>query len=259
MSSLRPQHRLDGSVTAHVVNNLNVVKPPAGKPALISVIEAETLFHELGHGLHGLLSQVTYPSLSGTSVPRDYVEFPAQFMEHYVTQPVVLRQFARHAQTGEAMPDALIERFIAASKYNQGFATTEFLASALIDQRYHALIPEQARNIDPDAFERQAMSELGALAQIPMRHRSPHFAHIFAGGYSAAYYAYLWSEVLDADGFAAFQETGDIFDPATAARLKQHVYSRGDSLDWADGYRAFRGNDPSVDALLRNRGFPTPR
>lgn len=256
MSSLRPQHRLDGAVTAHVVNNLNVAKPPPGKPALISVIEAETHFHELGHALHGLLSQVTYPSLSGTSVPRDYVEFPAQFMEHYVTQPAVLRQFAKHAQTGEAMPDALIERFIAASKYNQGFATTEFLASALVDQRYHALSPEQARDIDPDAFERQAMAELGALEQIPMRHRSPHFAHIFAGGYSAAYYAYLWSEVLDADGFAAFQETGDIFDAATAARLKQHVYSRGDSRDWAEGYRAFRGADPSVDALLRNRGFP---
>lgn len=255
MASLRPQHRLDGPVTAHVTNTLNVAKPSPGRPALISMTEATTLFHELGHALHGLLSDVRYPSLSGTNVPRDYVEFPAQFMEHYVTQPQVLEQFARHVDTGEPMPEALMQRFIAASRFNQGFATVEFLASALVDQRYHALTPDQAQGLDPVAFEREAMREIGALEQIPMRHRSPHFAHIFGGGYSAAYYSYMWSEVLDADGFEAFEETGDIFDPATAERLLRHVYSRGDSRDWMQAYVDFRGREPSVEALLRNRGL----
>lgn len=255
MSSLRPQETLDGPVNAHVVNNLNLTKPAEGQTATISVTEAETLFHELGHGLHGLLSQVTYPTLSGTLVPRDYVEFPAQFLEHYVLQPEVLNQFALHAETRQPMPAELQQRFIAASKFNQGFATVEFLASALVDQMYHALTPEQAAGIDPKAFERDAMAQLGALPQIPMRHRSPHFSHIFAGGYSAGYYAYLWSEVLDSDGFAAFKETGNIFDPAGAARLREFVYSRGDTLDWNEAYRAFRGKDASTAPLLRQRGL----
>lgn len=255
MSSLRPQETLDGAVTAHVVNNLNLTKPADGQPATISITEAETLFHELGHGLHGLLSQVTYPTLSGTLVPRDYVEFPAQFLEHYVLQPEVLNQFALHAETRQPMPADLQQRFIAASKFNQGFATVEFLASALVDQMYHALTPEQAAGIDPKAFERDALAQLGALPQIPMRHRSAHFSHIFAGGYSAGYYAYLWSEVLDSDGFAAFRETGNIFDPAAAARLREFVYSKGDTLDWNEAYRAFRGKDASTAPLLQQRGL----
>jgi len=255
MSSLRAQSTLDGPVTAHVTNNLNLSKPPLGKPATISMTEAETLFHELGHALHGLLSQVRYPSLSGTNVPRDYVEFMAQFMEHYVLQAEVLTQFARHGETGEPMPAALRDRFIAASKFNQGFATCEFLASALVDQMYHALSGDAAVGIEPLAFEAAAMERLGALRQIPMRHRSTHFNHIFAGGYSAGYYSYLWSEVLDADGFEAFQETGDIFHPATAKRLEAHVYSRGNTVDWMEGYKAFRGKAPSVEALLKNRGL----
>jgi len=255
MSNWRPQQRLDGEVTAHVVNNLNVPKPPAGEPALISITEAQTLFHELGHGLHGLLSNVTYPSLSGTSVPRDYVEFPAQFMEHYVLQPQVLKTYAKHAETGAAMPDALIERMLKAQQFNQGFATVEFVASALVDQRFHALTAAQSKNLDAAKFERDAMQDLGALEQIPMRHRSPHFSHVFGGGYSAAYYAYLWSEVLDSDGFAAFLETGDIYDPATAKRLKQHVYSAGNSVDWMTGYKNFRGREPDVQALLKGRGL----
>lgn len=255
MTSYRSQNRLDGDVTAHVVNNLNVPKPAPGEPALISLGEANTLFHELGHGLHGLLSNVTYPSLSGTAVPRDYVEFPAQFMEHYLLQPQVLRQFARHAETDEPISDELIERVVNASMFNQGHATLEFVASALVDQRYHALSAEQAASLDPREFEREAMADIGAPRQIPMRHRSTQFAHIFGGGYDAAYYAYMWSEVLDADGFAAFTETGDIFDPETAARLKQEVFSRGNTVDWAEGYRAFRGRDPAVEPLLRNRGL----
>ncbi|MEZ6014668.1 MAG: M3 family metallopeptidase [Planctomycetota bacterium] len=255
MSSLRAQHRFDGHVTALVTNNLNLSKPPAGRPTTLSVTEARTLFHELGHALHGLLSDVRYPSLSGTAVARDYVEFMSQFMEHYVTQPAILDQFALHGETGEPMPAALRERFIAASRFNQGFATCEFLASALIDQMYHALTGDDALGVDAAEFEARALAELGALPEIPMRHKSAHFTHIFAGGYSAGYYSYMWSEVLDADGFAAFEEAGDIFDTATATRLKAHVYSRGNTLDWMTGYVAFRGRQPAVEPLLRNRGL----
>jgi len=255
MANYRPQQNFEGAVTPQVVNNLNVPKPKPGEPALVSMTETITLFHELGHGLHGLLSNVTYASLSGTSVPRDYVEFPAQFMEHYVMQPQVLKEFALHATTKEPISDELIERMRRADKFNRGFATIEFVASALVDQRFHALSPEQASQIDPDQFEREAMAELGALKQIPMRHRSPHFSHVFGGGYAAAYYAYMWSEVLDADGFAAFTETGDIFNPEMAKRLKDNVYSRGNTIDWTQGYVAFRGREPAVDSLLRNRGL----
>lgn len=255
MASYRPQNRLDGDVRPQVVNNLNIPKPPAGQPALISVTEATTLFHELGHALHGLLSDVKYPSLSGTAVPRDYVEFPAQFMEHYVLQPQMLKEFARHVHSDEPMPDALIEQLLNSRKFDQGFATVEFVASALVDQRFHALSPEQAKDLDAARFEREVMAELGALPQIPMRHRSPHFSHVFGGGYSAAYYAYMWSEVLDADGFAAFEETGDIFDPETAARLRDRVYTRGNTLDWMRAYTEFRGREPAVEPLLRGRGL----
>lgn len=255
MANYRPQNNLDGDVRPQVVNNLNIAKPPAGKPALISVTEAITLFHELGHGLHGLLSNVKYPSLSGTAVPRDYVEFPAQFMEHYVLQPQVLREFAKHVETGEAMPDELIEKINQAETFNQGFATVEFLASALVDHRFHRLGAAEAANVDPQAFERDALTAIGALPEIPMRHRTSHFSHVFGGGYSAAYYAYMWSEVLDSDGFAAMEETGDIFHPEVAKRLKDWVYTRGNTIDWSEGYRGFRGKDPTVDALLRNRGL----
>jgi len=255
MASYRAQSRLDTPITAHVVNNLNVPKPPEGQPALISLTEATTLFHELGHALHGLLSNVKYPSLSGTSVPRDYVEFPAQILEHYVLQPPVLKEFALHHQTKQPMSDALIARLLESEKFDQGFATVEFVASALVDQRFHALTPEQAASVDAAEFERTALAELGAIEEIPMRHRSTQFSHVFGGGYSAAYYAYMWSEVLDSDGFAAFVEAGNIFDPATAARLKDWVYSRGNTVDWSEAYRNFRGRDPDVNALLENRGL----
>lgn len=255
MSSLRSQSALDGPVTAHVTNNLNITKPPPGSPVTLSPTEARTLFHELGHALHGLLSDVRYESLSGTSVSRDYVEFMSQFMEHYLTEPEVLEAFARHVESGAPMPVELRERFIAASRFNQGFATCEFVASALVDQLFHGLQGEAARDVDPLAFEASALARLGALPEIPMRHRSAHFAHVFAGGYSAAYYSYLWSEVLDSDAFEAFNEAGDIFDPETARRLKAHVYSRGNTLEALDGYAAFRGRAPAVEPLLRNRGL----
>lgn len=256
MSSLRRQSTLEGPVTPQVTNNLNYNKPPAGQKTLLSYDDAETLLHEFGHGLHGLLSNVTYASLSGTAVPRDFVEFPAQFMEHYLGQPALLKQFAKHYRTGEPMPDALIAKLKAAGTFNQGFATVEFLASALVDKAYHMLTPEQAAGIDPARFEQETLARYGMLPEMVMRHRSPHFSHVFAGGYSAGYYSYMWSEVLDADGFAAFKESGDIFNPALAERLTKYVYSSGGTLEPMQAYVGFRGAEPSVRALLENRGFP---
>jgi peptidyl-dipeptidase Dcp len=255
MSSFQRQHKLDGGALPHVINVMNISAPPAGQPALISFDDAITLFHEFGHGLHGLLSDQTYPSISGTAVARDFVEFPAQFMEHYMTQPYVLKRFALHVETGEPMPDALIERLLASRTFNQGFATVEFLASAFVDMAFHQLSPEQAANLDVAAFERDTLASIGLIDEIVMRHRSPHFSHVFAGGYPAAYYSYMWSEVLDADGFAAFLEAGDIFDPTLAARLKANVYAAGNSRPPMEAYVAFRGREPDVRALLENRGL----
>jgi len=255
MSSFQRQHKLDGGALPHVINVMNISEPPAGQPALMSFDDAVTLFHEFGHGLHGLLSDQTWPSISGTAVARDFVEFPAQFMEHYLTQPYVLKTFAVHHETGEPMPEELIARLLDSRTFNQGFATVEFLASAFVDQAFHRLTLEEAQDLDVAAFERAELDAIGMPREIVMRHRSPHFSHIFAGGYPAAYYSYMWSEVLDADGFAAFLETGDIFDPELARRLKTYVYSAGNSRPPMDAYVAFRGREPTVDALLRNRGF----
>ena len=255
MSSYRTQESFDGAVTAHVVNVLNVPAPPEGETATLSLDDAITLFHELGHGLHGLLSNVSYPSIAGTAVSRDWVEFPAQFMEHYVLQPEILNRFATHVEHGGSMPVELQERLVASRTFNQGFATVEFLASGFVDMDFHALTAGDAKGIDVAAFEAKALERLGAIPEIPMRHRSPHFAHIFAGGYSAGYYSYLWSEVLDSDGFDAFVETGDLFHPATAERLKTYVFSSGNLRPPAEAYAAFRGRDPVVEPLLRNRGF----
>ena len=177
-------------------------------------------------------------------------------MEHYLAQPELLKQFAKHYRTGEPMPDALIAKLKAAGTFNQGFATVEFLASALVDKAYHMLTPEQAAGIDPARFEQETLARYGMLPEMVMRHRSPHFSHVFAGGYSAGYYSYMWSEVLDADGFAAFKETGDIFNPALAQRLEQYVYSAGGMREPMEAYVGFRGAEPSVRALLENRGFP---
>jgi peptidyl-dipeptidase Dcp len=255
MSSYRTQQYLGGKRTPVVVNVCNFNKPQAGSPALLSYDDAETLFHEFGHALHGLLSSVTYPRLSGTSVPTDFVEFPSQVYEHWLGQRQILEKFAVHYETGEVIPSALLEKLMAARNFNQGFATVEFLASAFVDMDVHSLTEASANTFDIDAAEQETLSRLGMLPEIVCRHRPTHFSHIFAGGYSAGYYSYMWSEVLDADGFEAFKETNNIFDPETAKRLRQHVYSAGGTRDPMELYVAFRGREPDVQALLRNRGF----
>lgn len=258
MSAFRSQRRLGGDTRPIIVNVMNFAKggegAGEGAPTLLSFDDARTLFHEFGHALHGLLSDVTYPSLAGTSVSRDFVEFPSQLFEHWLEQREVLSRFARHYETDEPIPDALIDRILASRKFNQGFATVEYVSSALVDLDFH-LLPS-ADNLDVVAFERASLDAIGMPEMMVMRHRTPHFGHVFAGdGYSAAYYSYMWSEVLDSDGFGAFEEAGDIFDPETARRLERYVYSAGDLRDPEDAYRAFRGRLPSPDALLRQRGL----
>lgn len=255
MSSYRVQEKFDGAVTPHVVNVMNIPAPSEGEVATISLDDAITLFHEMGHGLHGLMSDVNYPSLAGTSVSRDFVEFPAQILEHYVLTPHFLNRFATHVTTGASMPVELQQRLIASRQFNQGFATVEFLASGFVDMDFHTLTADDARGIDVASFEKQALERIGAIPEIPMRHRSPHFAHVFAGGYSAGYYSYLWSEVLDSDGFDAFTETGDLFNPEVAERLRKYVFSAGNLRTPMEAYVAFRGREPVVEPLLRNRGF----
>ncbi|MGU9980043.1 M3 family metallopeptidase [Phreatobacter sp. HK31-P] len=256
MSAFRSQENLSGPVRPIIVNVMNFAKPPEGKPALLSFDDARTLFHEFGHGLHGLLSDVTYPLLSGTSVARDFVEFPSQIYEHWLERPEVLSKFAIHAETGEAMPKALIDKLIAARTFNQGFATVEYVSSALVDLAFHSL--DAADGIDPVAFETGELKRIGMPESLVMRHRTPHFAHVFSGdGYSAGYYSYMWSEVLDADGFSAFEETGDPFDPKLAERLGRYIYAAGNSRDPMEAYVAFRGREPDPQALLVKRGLAT--
>ncbi|MEX2618166.1 MAG: M3 family metallopeptidase [Alphaproteobacteria bacterium] len=259
MSALQGQHRLgaDGAEqTPIVLNVMNFARAPAGEPVLIDMDNAKTLFHEFGHALHGMLSDVTYPSIAGTSVSRDFVELPSQLYEHWLTVPEVLQQFAVHYRTGEAMPQALLDKLRAAGKFNKGFANVEFTSSALVDMAFHALNPDQAARVDPMAFQSGVLSELKMPQEIVMRHATPNFTHVFAGdGYSAGYYSYMWSGVLDSDAFQAFQEAGDSFDPATAAKLKQFIYSSGGSMDPEDAYIAFRGKLPTPDALLEKEGL----
>ena len=250
MSSYRDQESLDGEVLPIVVNNNNFSK---GDPTLLSFDDARTLFHEFGHGLHGLLSHVRYRSQSGTAVMRDFVEFPSQIMEHWVQAPEILRRYARHYQTGEPLPEALIDKLIAARNFNQGFATVEYTACAMLDLELHVRASDQP--VDVAKFERDFLSRVGMPAEIGLRHRPTHFQHLFDGaGYAAGYYAYMWAEVLDADGFAAFAEAGNVFDEALSARLKA-IYSAGDTEDPMALYRAFRGRDPAIDALLAQRGL----
>jgi peptidyl-dipeptidase Dcp len=253
MSSLESGHKLGKGARPIIYNIMNFAKPADGEVALLSVDEARTLFHEFGHALHGLLSDVTWPSIAGTSVSRDFVELPSQLYEHWLTVPDVLHKHAVHYRTGEAMPDELLDKMLAARTFGAGFATVEFTASALIDMAYHA---EAEAPEDPLAFEKAALERLGMPAAIAMRHRTPHFGHVFAGdGYSAGYYSYMWSEVLDADAFAAFEETGDFFDPATAEKLRRNIYAAGGSADPEALYLAFRGRMPSADAMLAKRGL----
>jgi peptidyl-dipeptidase Dcp len=253
MSGFRSQQKLDGPQLPIVVNVMNFAKGGDGEASLLSVDDARTLFHEFGHGLHGMLSDVVYPRISGTHVAGDFVEFPSQVFEHWILQPEMLRRFALHYKTGEPMPDALVDKLLKARRFNQGWATVEYTASALVDLKLH-LDPSPVE-VDVVAFERQELKRIGMPDAIGMRHRTPHFQHIFSGGYSAAYYSYLWSEVLDADGFEAFEESGDIFDPAVAKRLNDFVYAAGGSRDYEEAYRAFRGRSPLPGALFRKRGL----
>ncbi len=258
MTSLRDQEKLAGDIRPLIVNVCNFAKAAGTEPTLLGFEEARTLFHEFGHALHGLLSAVTYPKISGTNVATDFVELPSQLYEHWLEHPEVLRRFARHYRTGAPMPEDLLQRLIAARNFNAGFGTVEYVASAMVDLDFHSLASPTGSDltIDPTAFEAAALSRIGMPREIVMRHRPPHFGHIFSGGgYAAAYYSYMWSEVLDADAFEAFEETGDIFDPATAKRLRDTIYAAGGARDPADAYKAFRGRLPSPEALLRKRGL----
>lgn len=254
MTSLRDQQKLDGDVAPLVLNICNFAKGTDGQPSLLSPDDARTLFHEFGHGLHGMLSNVTYPSLSGTSVFTDFVELPSQLYEHWQEQPQVLQTFAKHYQTGEPLPDDLLKRFIAARKFNQGFATVEFVSSALIDLEFHT--QPASSSVDVAAFEKKELEKIGMPEEIALRHRPTQFGHIFSGDhYASGYYSYMWSEVMDADAFGAFEEAGNIFDPAVAKRLHDDIYSSGGSVDPEAAYIAFRGRAPAPDALLRRRGL----
>jgi peptidyl-dipeptidase Dcp len=254
MTSLRDQEKLTGDIHPLIVNVCNFAKAAANQPTLLSFDDARTLFHEFGHALHGLLSSVTYPTIAGTNVATDFVELPSQLYEHWLEQPDVLRRFARHYRTGEPMPEKLLQRLVAARNFDQGFGTVEYVASAIVDLDFHSMAAPET--IDPSAFEATALARIGMPQEIAMRHRPPHFDHVFSGGgYAAAYYSYMWSEVLDADAFEAFEEAGDIFDPATAQRLRATIYAAGGAQDPVDAYKAFRGRLPSPDALLRKRGL----
>jgi peptidyl-dipeptidase Dcp len=254
MTSLRSQEKLRGNIRPIILNVCNFSKPAKGEPALLSFDDARTLFHEFGHALHGLLSNVTYPLLAGTAVPSDFVELPSQLYEHWLETPEILKAFARHHRTGEPMPQALLDKVLATRTFNQGFATVEYTACALVDLDFHSL--EQAGDLDVTGFEKQSLDRIHMPAEIAMRHRTPHFQHLFSGGgYAAGYYSYMWSEVLDADAFAAFKEAGDHFDAATAQRLKDYIYSAGNLRDPVEAYKAFRGRLPTVDALLKKRGL----
>lgn len=252
-SSLRQQHKIGAGERPIVVNVCNFTPPETpGAPAYLSWDDAHTLFHEFGHALHHILSDVDWPSMSGTSVARDFVELPSQLFEHWLEQPEVLDRHARHADTGQPLPQALRDRILAAANADQGFATTEYLQSALVDLAFHRGVPPT----DPMARQAQVLAELGAPAAIPMRHATPHFAHVFSGdGYSAGYYSYMWSEVMDADAFAAFEERGSAFDPQTAARLEEWILSKGDSLPADELWLKFRERKPGVHALLKGRGL----
>lgn len=254
MSGFRSQHKLKGDVTPIIVNVMNFSKGAPGEATLLTFDDARTLFHEFGHGLHGLLSDVTYPMISGTGVARDFVELPSQLYEHWLSQPDVLSKFAVHYKTGEPMPPALLDKLLAAANFNQGFATVEYTASALIDLELHLL--EDPSALDVSEFEKRELGKIGMPDAITMRHRIPHFQHVFSGdGYSAGYYSYMWSEVMDADAFGAFEEKGDIFDSETAEKLLTFIYSAGGRQDPEDAYVAFRGRAPKIDALLEKRGF----
>ena len=252
MNELRTQSKLDGNVTAIVTNDFNFPAPTENTPSLIGLIDAETLFHEFGHALHGMFSDVTYQSLAGTNTPTDFVEFPSQVMENWMREPEVLQLFAKHYKTGEPISREIIDKVNATAKFDQGFITVEFMAAAYLDMAYHVLDSTEA--VEPRAFEAAAMTDIELIEEIIPRYRSGYFAHIFDGGYESGYYGYLWSEILDADAFQAFKETS-LFDPETAARYRNEILSKGRTEPAAELYRNFRGRDPRIEPLLINRGL----
>lgn len=253
MNAYRSQERMDKPITTIVSNNSNFVKGKPGEPVLISWDDASTMFHEFGHALHGLSSDVTYPTLSGTNVARDYVEFPSQLLEHWLSTPQVLQKYAVHYQTGKPIPQSLVDKIEKSATFNQGFATTEYLSSALIDMKLHLA---GSQLIDPDKFERETLASLGMPRELVMRHRTPQFAHAFGSdGYSAGYYSYLWSDVITADSFGAFTEGKGPYDKAVGKKLVKNIFSVGNTIDPAEAYRNFRGRDPKVEALMKKRGF----
>ena len=256
MDAYRAQEKFDVPTTTIVSNNSNFLRGAPGEPVLVSWDDATTLFHEFGHAIHGLLSNVNYPSLSGTAVPRDYVEFPSQLLEHWLQTPEVLQRFALHHRTGKPIPSELVERISRAATFNEGFTTTEYLSAALVDMKLHLAGPTP---IDSAVFERETLRALGMPREVVMRHRTPHFLHIFSSdGYSAGYYSYLWSDVITADAFEAFTEASGPFDATVAAKLRR-LWSLGNTIDPEDAYREFRGRDPRVEALMRKRGFTPTR
>lgn len=252
MEAYRPQSKLLNS-TPVITNVCNFTKPTGDTPSLLTFDEACTLFHEFGHALHGLLSECTYPRVSGTSVARDFVELPSQVMENWAAEPEVLKVYARHWKTGESMPQKLIDKLQASSHFNQGFIVTEFMSAALLDMAYHSI--QDTTPIDAEKFEKETLKRLGLIPEITVRYRSPYFGHIFNGGYSAGYYVYTWAEVLDADAFAAFKETGNIFDPEKARLFRENILAKGGSDDPMKLYRQFRGQEPSTEPLLRRKGL----
>ncbi|MDJ0612384.1 MAG: M3 family metallopeptidase [Rhizobiaceae bacterium] len=254
MSGFRSQQKLKGDIRPIIVNVMNFAKAPEGEATLLTFDDARTLFHEFGHALHGMLSDVTYPNVSGTSVARDFVELPSQLYEHWLSEPEILSKYAVHYKTGESIPQTLMDKLKAAENFNQGYATVEYTSSALVDLEYHTMPASDVTDVAE--AEASILAKIGMPKEITMRHRSTHFAHVFSGdGYSSGYYSYMWSEVMDADAFRAFEETGNVFDTGIAAKLKEFIYSAGGSRDPEELYVEFRGKMPEIDALLEGRGL----
>jgi len=254
MDAFRKQYKRDGKMITPIIYNVgNFSKPIGDKPALISLDETLTLFHEFGHAIHGLLSDCTYESVSGTDTPRDFVEFPSQVMENWALHPDVLKSYAKHYETGEVIPTELVNKIKKSSKFNQGFATTEYLAASFLDMDWHTIT--KPVTIDATTFENSSMNKIGLIPEIKPRYRSTYFNHIFSGGYSSGYYSYIWAEVLDADAFAAFEKTGDVFDPDLAAKYRKYILSSGGTEDAMELYKKFRGSEPGIDPLLKRRGL----
>ena len=255
MSSFKGQSNLDGRERPIIVNVCNFPAPVGDNPALLSFDNVVTLFHEFGHAMHGTLTDVTYGSMAGTSGPRDFIELPSQLLEHWASEPEVLKSFATHYETGEAIPDDLINKLLNASKFNQGFINTEYLAASLLDMDWHSISAEQAQQLDANKFESESLKKYGLLDEIAPRYRTTYFAHIFSGGYSSGYYSYVHAAVLDSDAFEAFKEVGDVFDAELSSRLRETIYSKGSTEDAMDLFVNFRGRKAVIEPLLKVRGL----